>query len=126
MSNLKLPTMTHDNLSKLLGGRSAKTLAYATTAERSGDSIIIRQHGNAIAELTPSQVTVDTCGYDTSTTANRLRTIMHDNSLGYYVRIRDFGMRLFNAERTEIDSAFHRATFTKRGDAWTLDYSSLS
>lgn len=127
MSNLKLPTMTYDNLSKLLGGRSAKTLAYATTAERHANgNIIVRQHGNAIAELSPDTLYIDQCGWDSSTTANRLRKVMADNEVGYYVRIRDFGMRLYNASHTEIDSAFHSASFTKHGDAWALNHSSLS
>lgn len=127
MSNLKLPTMTYDNLSKLIGSKTARTLAYATTAERSSDgSIIVRQHGNAIAELTPKTITVDQCGWDSTTTANRLRMVMRDNDLGYYVRIRDFGMRLYNAEHTEIDSTFHRATFIKLEGVWALKHESLS
>ena len=127
MSNLKLPTMSYDNLTKLAKGYETK-IAYATTIERYDDSparIVIRQHGNMIAQVTPDIIVIDNCGYDSSTTANRLRKIMQDNMLGYYVRIRDFEMRLYNAEHTEITASFRTATFTKQGVAWCLQYSGL-
>ena len=127
MSNLKLPTMSYDNLTKLSKGYEIK-IAYATTIESYDDSpkrIVIRQHGNIIAQVTPDIIVIDNCGYDSSTTANRLRKIMHDNNLGYYVRIRDFEMRLYNDVHTEVTAAFRKATFTKHGAAWCLQYSGL-
>lgn len=128
MSNLKLPTMTHANLRKLLGKRPSIKLAYATEAhaEHGSDRISVTQHDNVIAVLTGDTLYVDNCGYDSATTANRLRKILHDNGLDYYVRIRDFGMRLYNGAHTEIDSEFRRAEFTRLGNVWAMNYAKLS
>lgn len=77
MSNLNLPKMSFDNLNRLLGNRTAKTLAYATTAERDGDrTIIVRHHGNAIATISDDVVTLSTAGWHSRTTANRLNAIL--------------------------------------------------
>lgn len=125
MSNLKLPTMSFSALMARYSLTSKPTkLAYATTAEYVNGHIVIRQHGNRIAVITHDIIVIDNCGYDSSTTANRLRKIMHDNNLGYYVRIRDFEMRLYNDVHTEI-SSFRAATFTKHGETWVLQYNGL-
>ena len=127
MSNIKMPTMTYDNLDTILGKSEEKTICYATKITRwANGAIAVRQHGNTIAVLSPLALFVTNCGWDSSTTANRLRKIMGDNKIGYYVRIRDFGMRLFNSAHTEIDSAFHSALFTKHEGFWMADYESLS
>ena len=86
MSNLSLPKMTYDTLRNLLGTGSAfrtgtVKLAYETTAEwRAGrQSIIVRHHGNVIAEIGQHYFTLSGAGWNSSTTATRLAQILRDN-----------------------------------------------
>ena len=120
MSNLNLPTMTFENIAKKMVGKSTLKLAYATEAVQGNSTspIEILHHGNRIAVLSPENLYVSNCGWDSSTTATRLRKIMSDNNLGYYVRIRDFGMRLYSDAHTEVDPAFHSATFSLEDFSW--------
>lgn len=127
MSNLKLPTMTHKNLRAMMGKRSSLKLAYATEAhaEHGSDVITITQHGNTIAILTPDTVTIDNCGYATTTTATRLRKILSDNGIDYYVRIKNFSMRLYNSHHTELDPDFRSLEFVNIG-YWAPNWEKLS
>lgn len=128
MSNLKLPTMTYDNLHKILA-KSKKSLvkvAYATEVMSTANGISVLQHGNVIAELTPDTLYIDNCGYDTTTTATRLRKILADNGIGYYVRIKQYAMRLYNGSHTEIDPEFRSATLTRLGTTWSLAYGKMN
>jgi hypothetical protein len=120
MSNLSLPKMTYANLNSVLGstkwGRAQ--LAYATTIERVNDAIYVKHHENVIAVLEPDSVYVTNCGYETSTTANRLRKILSDNSIPFSVRIKQFSMRLIRVAdwqgplAKQVDEgSFYRATF---------------
>lgn len=124
MSNLKLPRMTFVALAKNVKPGQTRKLAYATEAHRSeaGDTIKIKQHGNTIAILTPTSLYVTNCGYSTGTTATRLRKILDDNETDYYVRIRNFEMRLYNKAHTEVDPEFYSLTLTRQGDYWCTDY----
>lgn len=86
MSNLTLPRMTYVTLKGMLNNarlknRSEVKLAYATTAEYTGgeNTITIRHHGNAIAMLTPEHIHLTGSGWNSQTTATRLRTILNDN-----------------------------------------------
>lgn len=119
MSNLKLPTMTYDNLDALLGSTWRKEIAYATHAERvSDEQIFVKHHASVIAVLSPEQVYVTQAGYNTSTTYNRLRQILRDNDIPWTVRIQDrrgviqrYGNRTYEP--------FHQATFIQtRDDQW--------
>lgn len=120
MSNLKMPTMTYENLSKILGSKSEKKICYATEIASYPGGIRVTQHGNTIANISESSVMVTNAGWDSSTTANRLRKIMNDNNIGFYVRVRNFGMRLFAPNHTEVDSSFHQATFFRTEDNWVM------
>lgn len=90
MSNLKLPLLTFENLSKLLGKRDAATIAYATTATRGSDGgIEIEHHGNAIAYLHPGgRIEIKTGGWDSKTTTMRLHRVCTDNETGYAIALR--------------------------------------
>lgn len=123
MSNLKLPTMSYAALmaTERLTSKPKK-IAYATTAEYANGYITIRHHGNAIALIARNIIVIDNCGWDSDTTVNRLRKVMRDNNIPYYVRIRDFEMRLCNDAHNEIDGNFRTATFTRNNDVWTLQY----
>lgn len=89
MSNLNLPSMKYSDLvSSLVMLSSERKLAYATTAQRTGDVVEIRHHGNVIATLAPGMIKVDTCGWDSMTTASRLNRIVVDNGLPYRISIR--------------------------------------
>lgn len=118
MSNLNLPRMTYTNLSLTMGGRNHRQIAYATTLERVGPAIYVKHHSNVIAVLEPDQVYVTKCGWDSPTTANRLRTILHDNEIPYRVRIFKGEMRLDHLQRGYIGE-FDRATFTRTASEWT-------
>lgn len=90
MSNLNLPTMSYTNLDKVLtdSGKSRVKLAYATDAMRVGRGIAVLHHDNMIATLAPDAIQVDTCGWDSVTTANRLNRILVDSGLPYRVSIK--------------------------------------
>lgn len=117
MSNLKLPVMTFDALAKNVKPGQTRKLAYATEAYRSeaGDTIKVKQHGNTIAVLSHKSVFVDNCGWDTNTTATRIRKVLDDNSIPYYVRIKNFSMRLYNTAHTELDDSFRSLEFVDLG-----------
>lgn len=109
MSNLKLPTMTYLNLTRLLGKKNFVKLAYATTAERRGESIAVFQHDNLIAEFNHDSVYLTNAGWHSTTTATRLRKIFQDNHSTYSVRIRDYRMRLLD-DGKEMPAEFHSIT----------------
>lgn len=88
MSNLKLPTLTYLNLNRLLGRKHGITLAYATTAERHGDSIVVRHHGSPIVSLTDGFVALSKAGYNSSTTSRRLHKALKDNNIDESIGIR--------------------------------------
>lgn len=94
MSNLKLPTMTYSNLHTLLkrSGKSRVKIAYATEIVQEPLSIAVVHHNSIIARIysggQPATVQVDTCGWDSMTTASRLNKIVVDNGLPYRISIR--------------------------------------
>lgn len=100
MSNLILPTMTRDNLTRVIlskrGGNAEKPvkIAYATHAKLQGDEVRVYHHGNQIASLTPNRVWMSNAGWHTVTTANRLHRIAIDNGLSVGVGIKNFRMEL--------------------------------
>lgn len=87
MSNLTLPRMTFATLNGMLSNARLKgqwrvKLAYETTAEYSSmqdQTIIIRHHGNPIAEIGRDFFTLSGSGWNSRTTATRLATILKDN-----------------------------------------------
>jgi hypothetical protein len=99
MSNLKLPIMRYESFIDSRFGVKRK-IAYKTTAERynyshGGYRIVIRHHGNAIAELySDGTVWLGTGGWNSKTTAHRLEAIARDTKInngatGYSIGIRD-------------------------------------
>jgi hypothetical protein len=120
MSNLTLPVMTYDNLSHVLGGRWHKQVAYATSIERVGSAIYVKHHENVIAVLEPDSVYVTKCGWDSDTTANRLRKILSDNRVPFTVRIRQYSMYLLENFKDRNGVPFDRATFTRTENGWNL------
>ena len=87
MSNLNLPKLTYGNLTKLIDAskRDIITLAYKTTAEyfRNG-AVLIRHHGNPIAEIALDYFTVDNAGWNSRTTSDRLNRVLRDNNADHY------------------------------------------
>lgn len=100
MSNLILPTMTRDNLTRVIlskrGGDSQQPvkIAYATHARLTDQVVQVFHHGNLIASLTPDYVWLHNAGWHSQTTANRLRRIAIDNGLSVSVGIKNFRMEL--------------------------------
>ena len=85
MSNLTLPTLTYDNLNRLLGNRDAKNVAYATAAirEESG-AITITHHHNPIARLdSKGYIQVSNAGWHSPTTTARIHAVLTDNGTGW-------------------------------------------
>lgn len=86
MRGLKLPTMTHENLTKIIEAARSKgqwpaQLAFATTAEYASDgNIVVKHHGNPIAHIGRTWFTLSNAGWHTSTTADRLDKIITDNA----------------------------------------------
>lgn len=121
MSNLTLPKMTFVTLKGMIGNARARhpfptnpviKLAYETTAEWDTSSdfdqtIVVRHHGNPIAEIGADFFTLDNAGWHSRTTARRLNRILRDNQtvlpsdpavtdrLWYYVRINQGRMQLW-------------------------------
>lgn len=88
MSNLNLPRMTYTTLRGMTDNSIARgnefgyvKLAYETTAEKvwGKDTIVIRHHGNPIAEIGPDFFTLDNAGWHSRTTSDRLNRILQDN-----------------------------------------------
>lgn len=84
MSNLNLPKMTFGNLAALVGkpGHSVK-LAYATYAYLARDRSYVEviHHNTKIGELRDNgDVFVTNAGYTSSTTRNRIHTILKHNT----------------------------------------------
>lgn len=86
MSNLTLPKMTYATLKGMLSNAHLKgqwrvKLAYETTIEydNDGKAIIVRHHNNSIALIGPDWFTICGAGWNSQTTATRLRAILNDN-----------------------------------------------
>jgi hypothetical protein len=88
MSNLQMPNMTHaailDRFFSRRGDQTRK-IAYATTATLvlPAEHLIIRQHGNAIAEIGTADLRVTNAGYGSSTTRARLNAILSSHGLPF-------------------------------------------
>jgi hypothetical protein len=111
--------MTFASLDKRLGTKWRVPLAYATYAERVNGDVYVKHHTSVIAVLSPDEVYVTNAGYETSTTATRLRQILRDNHIPYTVRIQQFRMRLARNFTSTWDD-FSSATFTKSENGWNL------
>ena len=123
MSNLKLPTLTYAALDArvpALDSYSAVghnvTIGYKTSAYRFGTSICIQHHSTTIAALaSDGAVHVTNDGYDSSTTRNRLHSILVDNGIPYGVTQRDFVQVLVSRDRSEAYPDFVSAYFSPDG-----------
>jgi hypothetical protein len=97
MSNLKLPTMSYENLSSLAPrDGSWKKVAYATWIRHIfiGNGIVeVKHHASIIATITKKRVVLDNHGYNTPTTSNRLNRIVRDNGItDRWVGIKQYSM----------------------------------
>ncbi|ADD80877.1 gp091 [Rhodococcus phage ReqiDocB7] len=86
MTNLKLPSMTHENLLKLTEktGEDWKKIAYQTWARRDPGSpssiVAIRHHSSTIAYVQPGKVILNSRGHNTRTTSHRMNAILYANT----------------------------------------------
>lgn len=105
MSNLTLPKMTYDTLrgmlsnARLKGGYKVK-IAYETTIEFSSmqdQTIIVKHHGNPIAEIGRDFFTITGAGWNSRTTADRLNKILRDNQTSLPSPDSGFDDRLYYA-----------------------------
>ena len=81
MSNLSLPCMSFDHLSRMEVPRSGK-IAHNTWIHRNATSVEVIYHTTTIAILRPGRVEISNGGWPTRTTADRLNAIMRDNGYG--------------------------------------------
>lgn len=86
MSNLSLPKMTYATLSarihndRAAGRYGVRKIAYETTIERlDNGAVLVRHHGNPIAEIGLHYFTLSGSGWNSRTTADRLHRILADN-----------------------------------------------
>lgn len=84
-----LPNLSYDNLRDLMGTRSRKNVGYATVAtwEPSSRKFTIFHHGSAIATIKRNRVEVSNAGWRSVTTADRMGSVLNDNSCGVHVGI---------------------------------------
>ena len=103
MSNLKLPTMTIENL-KRVHSRDGK-IGYKTDIMWNTDKtkVGIYHHDSLIAVIDESGtagyeriVSVSNAGWDSKTTIDRLNRILRDNTAWCGARIRNFNAELVN------------------------------
>lgn len=97
MSNFKFPVApTHANLDKYLSKKNSRPFGYATTVTKEYNTItdetffIIRQHGNAIAEIALDYLWMSNQHYGTPTTRTRLNKVLGANNIDAYVTQRKF------------------------------------
>lgn len=89
MSNLTLPTLTFSALDTLLGDKTSAKIAYATEAVRLDERVIaILHHSSVIAKVGPDYVSVNTCGWGSRTTVDRISAVLLDNKVPYTAAIR--------------------------------------
>jgi hypothetical protein len=117
MSNLNLETFEYKELSKLPPNKRKK-LGYETYAENKDGMVVVYHHGNAIAGIHKDKVELDTCGWNSVTTTNRMSQIVKDN----------LGTELFGVSKVDYVTSirvrtskahipFRRATLYKNGKA---------
>lgn len=108
MSNLKLPNLSYSNIRAILAdsGKSRVKIAYATEVMQEPLGVAVLHHGNIIARVYPpaGTLTVDTCGWDSVTTAARLDKVLRDNGVPYRVAIRKGETRLLTRELAIIST----------------------
>ena len=96
MSNLNLPHLSFDSLSRRLGNKTSGTLGYATTVHRLSTAITISHHGNTIAVLTPMSLGISNAGHSSATTRTRLNKILRDNGVPFGVGQKNWEQILFD------------------------------
>ena len=91
MSNLKLPVMSKEALSKLVGTRFMKRVAHNTHVSGYPDSLYIYYHNNLISVVGDERLVLSNAGWNTTTTSARLNKILKDNcpNTRYRVGIRN-------------------------------------
>lgn len=82
MSNLKLPSMSFDNLAAMRVPASGK-IAHNTYIRRFPSCIEVTYHTTVIAIVYRDRVLISNGGWATRTTADRLNAIMRDNGFGH-------------------------------------------
>lgn len=121
MSNLKLPNLDYKPLLDSLNVEQTKTVAYATKVERYYDAVHILHHDSRIATIRMWSLWIDTHGYNSRTTVDRLHRILRDNGVPYGVAIRGGIATLIKMDDTRtIVAPLHLARFYMVAGVWTL------
>lgn len=105
MSNLNLPTMTYSNLTRVMGDRDTKVLAYKTLAvlTPTSDEVVVFHHDSVIARIfQDGGLAVTSGGWRSSTTKGRLNQILSDNSTNYRIFQKNYQWFVRNTETKRI------------------------
>lgn len=123
MSNLKLPNFDYKPLHD--SGRSG-VVAYQTSISQAVTSageglVVVTHHSTPIATLGRWHVSLNTGGYNSVTTSNRLNHIIRDNGIPFFVAVRGGLISVLHQDdkRTLVGS-FRRCTFTLIGGTWVI------
>jgi hypothetical protein len=126
MSNLNMPNMTHAAiLDRFFSRRGEWTrkIVYATTATLvlPQEHLIIRQHGNAIAEIGTAHLRVTNAGYGSSSTRERLNAILSSHGLPFYVAQRQGDQVLYLRVSVLVDGIGEHVELTRNFESITFD-----
>lgn len=133
MSNLKLPSLSHESfMNANFKQGETRTVGYATTAERVSDTFVIRHHGSVIARIARDQIILSNAGWESNTTTMRLHAVAVDNGLwlsGYGIAKRDGETCVIDQETSKPITTFadqggsvNFQVLTRSGEftVWTL------
>lgn len=94
MSNLKLPNMGYEYLSRIAPADKWKKIAYQTFIQKEGNHVLVKHFDTTIATINKDSVSVDNGGYCWSrSTSARLNTIIRQNgAFDKWIGIREGNM----------------------------------
>lgn len=102
---------------------------YVIKANLREDYFVILLHGSQIAVITQDKIILDSCGYRTMTTKDRLNKILDDNQVNYRIYQEHFMWFVYNTfpSNHELQCKFYDGiTFIydyncKLGNGWILN-----
>ncbi len=101
MPNLKLPNLSHASLTAILSDLKLKRtrLAYATWAALNADgSVSVTHHDSIIAVIDQDSVALNSHGWDSMTTAQRMDRVLRDNGYSERISIRQGELTLLDGD----------------------------
>jgi hypothetical protein len=100
-----------------------RELAFATWVSENDGAYLISHHNSIIAQVEDWRVLVANCGYDSSTTRDRINTVLRDNNIPFYVAQKGGNQVLFRVEGNEhtvVTDEFESAEFNMVAGVWEV------